>query len=95
MGIRFVGIDPDTPGNQCPAVFIDEETGDILFQGTTETDPEILAEVARHSPIADHESVVRLPERMRAIILEACLGSEVVQRVDSRHPVERGSSGDA
>jgi hypothetical protein len=26
MALRFIGIDPDTGGDHCPAVFIDEET---------------------------------------------------------------------
>ena len=36
------------------------------------TDPEILARVSTDSPILDTESVVRLPERMVEIIMEAC-----------------------
>jgi hypothetical protein len=68
---RFIGIDPETPGSKCPAVFVDEKTGDFLFQGWTVTDPSILAQVAEYSPIADCESVVRLPARMREIIVEA------------------------
>src|ERR1700722_10211159 len=74
MSLRFIGIDPDTGGDHCPAVFIDEETGDFLLQGWTVTDPDTLAAVAGHSPIADNESVVRLPARMRHILLEAASG---------------------
>jgi hypothetical protein len=74
MALRFVGIDPNTGGDNCPAAFVDEETGDLLFQGWTVTDVETLAEVASHSRIANHESVVRLPARMRHIILEAARG---------------------
>jgi hypothetical protein len=33
-------------------VFIDEETGDFLLQGWTVTDPDTLAAIAGHSPIA-------------------------------------------
>ena len=50
MALVFVGIDPDTGGDNCPAVFIDEETGDFLLQGWTVTDPGTLAEVKRSSP---------------------------------------------
>jgi hypothetical protein len=32
-------------------VFVEEDTGEIWFQGETVTDPVELAEVARHSPI--------------------------------------------
>jgi hypothetical protein len=76
LPLRFVGIDPDTNGDHCPAVFVDEETGDLLIQGAAVSDPQELAEVATHSPIAGHESVVRLPARMRHIILEAVRGND-------------------
>jgi hypothetical protein len=49
MALVFIAIDPDTTGDHCPAVFVEEETGDLLFQGWTVTDPQILAEVAQHS----------------------------------------------
>jgi hypothetical protein len=74
--LRLVGIDPDTNGDNCPAVFVDQDTGDLVLQGWTETDSQALAEVADCSPIADHESVVRLPARMRDIITEAVRGSQ-------------------
>jgi len=76
MRLLFVGIDPDTDSDNCPAVFVDADTGDLLLQGQTVTDPHTLADVARHSPIAGHESVVRLPARMRPIILEAVSDGE-------------------
>ena len=76
MGLRFVGIDPETDGDHCPAVFIDEGTGDLVFTGWTVTNPQTLAEVTRHNPVASHESVVRLPARMRTTILEAVRDSE-------------------
>jgi hypothetical protein len=76
MALRFIGIDPDTNGDHCPAVFVDEDTGDLIFQGWAENDPAAIAEVASRSPIADYESVVRLPARMRDIIMEAARGSE-------------------
>lgn len=71
MTLRFVGIDPGTDRENCPAVFVDQDTEDLLLTGWTVTDTQTLAEVAEHSPIAAHETVVRLPARMRKIILEA------------------------
>jgi hypothetical protein len=71
MGLRFIGIDPATGGLNCPAVFVDEDTADLVITGWTVDDTQTLAEVAEHSPIAAHESVVRLPARMRKIIQEA------------------------
>jgi hypothetical protein len=81
--IRFVGIDPDTGGDHCPAVFVDDHTGDFILQGWTVSDPDVLAAVARYCRITDGDSVVRLPARMRAIILEAVNGQgTAVQRAD-------------
>ena len=95
MAPVFIAIDPDTTGDHCPAVFAEEETGDLLFQGWTVTDPQILAEVAQHSPIADNESVVRLPARMRQIILEAASGhGTAVPRADRGDDDLGGPSGD-
>ncbi len=74
MALRFLAIDPDTNGENCPALFLDEETGDLLFQGWTVTDPYTLAQSGTHSPLADSESLVRLPARMRDLIMEALSG---------------------
>jgi hypothetical protein len=74
-----------------------EETGDLLFQGWTVTDPHVLADSGTHSPLADNESLVRLPARMRDTILEALHGhGAAVQRADrgdddlSRAPGDAG-----
>ena len=61
MGLDFVGVDPDNPDDQCPAVFVDPETGDFYMQGETVTDPEMLAWINSDSRILDTESVVMLP----------------------------------
>ena len=97
MRLVFVGIDPATNGVNCPAVFLDAETGDLLMQGSTVTDPLLLTEVAKRSPVADHESVVRLPARMKAIILEAVSDGSgtTVCRTDRRDDDLGGASGDA
>jgi hypothetical protein len=96
MGLQFIAIDPETDTDHCPAVFVEEETGDLLVQGWTVTDPATLAEVDGHSPIADNESVVRLPVRMRAIILEALSGhGTAVRRADNGDDQLSGSPGDA
>lgn len=50
MALRFIAIDPETDRDHCPAVFIEEETGDLLFQGWTVTEAATLADVSRHSP---------------------------------------------
>lgn len=96
MALRFLAIDPGTNGENCPALFLEEETGDLLFQGWTVTDPTTLAESGQHSPLADGESLVRLPARMREIILEALHGQgAAVQRPDRGDDDLRRASGDA
>ena len=96
MGLQFIAIDPETDTDHCPAVFVEEESGDLLFQGWTVTEPATLAEVDGHSRIADDESVVRLPARMRAIILEALSGhGTAVSRPDSGDLQVSGAPGDA
>lgn len=82
MALRFLAIDPETNGDNCPAVFLEEETGDLLFQGRAVSDPETLAESSQHSPIADNESLVRLPARMRKILMEALHDGAAVQPTD-------------
>jgi hypothetical protein len=72
MALRFIGIDPDTAGGNCPSVWIDEATGDLVLQGSEVTDRAMLLEVAAKSPIPEYEKVIRLPARMRSILKEAC-----------------------
>ena len=43
MALVFIAIDPETDTDHCPAVFVEEETGDFLFQGWTVTDARTLA----------------------------------------------------
>jgi hypothetical protein len=96
MALKFIAIDPGTDSDHCPAVFVEEETGDLLFQGWTVTERATLAEVDGHSRIAGNESVVRLPARMRAIILEALSGhGTTVSRPDSGDGQVSGAPGDA
>jgi hypothetical protein len=50
MAIQFHGMDPENPGNNCPAVFRDDAAGDFYFQGATVVNPEILTRIAADSP---------------------------------------------
>ena len=94
VALRFVGKDPESDTNNCPAVFVEEEIGDFLLQGWTVADPATMADAGRHSPLADNESLVRVPARMRAIILEALNGhSAAVQRPDRGDDTISGASG--
>ena len=75
MRLSFVGITPNTPDNGCPAVYVDEDTGDIWIQGPAVTDAEAVAEVERHSPIGSDEAVVKVPLVMRSFVMEAVNGT--------------------
>ncbi|MGH3645916.1 MAG: hypothetical protein ACRDTM_01880 [Micromonosporaceae bacterium] len=70
MALRHVGIDPETGGDHCPTVFVDEDTGDFVFQGW-KLDGATMAQVKAAGSLPDYETVVRLPRRMAAIIAEA------------------------
>jgi hypothetical protein len=72
MSLRFVGIDPDTPENGSPTIWVDEETGELVIQGWKEISERMMAEIIATGPIPDHEIVLRLPPRMIPILLEAC-----------------------
>jgi hypothetical protein len=71
MSLSLVGIDPGTNGGNCPAVWVDEDTGDLIFQGAEVQEPDVLSEVSAKNPLLGHEKLVRLPARMRDIIREA------------------------
>lgn len=75
MGLRFVGMDPDTDGNNCPSVWVDDKDGSIVIQGWEVNDPAEVAEVTVRSPLADHEKIVRVPRRMAHLLMEACYGN--------------------
>lgn len=75
MALEFAGIDPDTPENGCPAVFVEDELHEFWFQGPAVTAPAELAKVAEHSPLRPGEVVIRTPARMAAIITEALNGT--------------------
>lgn len=75
MSIDFVGMDPDSPQNKCPAVYGDPVTGGFYFQGKVVTDPVKLAEFTQHSLIGADEAVVWLPASMAPIIAEAAAGT--------------------
>lgn len=71
MRLRFLVVDPGTDGDHCPAMHVDEETGDIVLVGETVTGPSDLAQLRRSSGIRPNESRVRIPARMRKPIMEA------------------------
>ena len=75
MALRFIGIDPNTPNNGSPTVWVDEDDGSIIIQGWKITDEAAMADINATGPIPDHETVLRLPARMAPYLREACSDS--------------------
>ncbi|MFI0372929.1 hypothetical protein ACH35V_34140 [Actinomadura sp. 1N219] len=71
MALEFYGKDDTSKNQGSPAVFVDRARGEIVFQGWTETDAAVLAEISSYSRTADNESSVRVPARMKPVILKA------------------------
>jgi hypothetical protein len=61
----FIGGDPTSNASECPAVFVDAETGDFLFRGKTATDQSVITELNQHIGRAEDESDVWLPAGWR------------------------------
>ncbi|ARQ71125.1 hypothetical protein [Streptomyces marincola] len=78
MALRFMGIDPDTNGDNCPTVWFDEQTSDLVIQGW-KADAATEADCLRTGKIPDSEGVVRLPARMVHILRKACDATEAAQ----------------
>ncbi|MFI6514277.1 hypothetical protein ACIBF1_01795 [Spirillospora sp. NPDC050679] len=71
MALEFYGKDDASKNQGSPAVFVDRATGELVFQGWTERDAAVLAEISSHSRTVEDESSVRLPARMKPMILKA------------------------
>ncbi len=74
MTLRFIGVDPDSPTNGSPRVWVDSADGSIIVQGWKITDEADLSEISAPGPIPGHETVLRLPARMAPFLMEACRG---------------------
>ncbi|WP_314253966.1 hypothetical protein [Streptomyces sp. DSM 40907] len=60
MALGFIGIDPDSDTRQCPTVWVDEDTADVVIQGW-KADEAVLAQCLETGSIPDTECVVRIP----------------------------------
>jgi hypothetical protein len=72
MALRFIGVDPDSPNNGSPTIWLDEVDQSIVIQGLKVTDDDTISEITATKPIPAHETVVRLPARMAPFLLEVC-----------------------
>ncbi|QMU80387.1 hypothetical protein GXW83_18930 [Streptacidiphilus sp. PB12-B1b] len=71
MPLLFVGKDPESQGGNCPTVLVDDETFDLVFQGT-KADQKTQVEAGEFGSLPDTEGIVRIPARMVPLIREAC-----------------------
>ena len=88
MGLRFLGIYPNTPDNGSPTIWLDEGSGDLLIQSYKAT----MADVKGCQPIGsvpgrttdmlDHETIIRLPANMLQFIPRTAPETEVVTAGD-------------
>ncbi|WP_435193300.1 hypothetical protein [Streptomyces sp. NRRL F-5630] len=81
MSLRFIGIDPNTGDKESPTVWVDEDHGELIFQGWLPS-PELEAECAA-TEVPGHakgipagEGIVRIPFRMVGMVREACDAAE-------------------
>jgi hypothetical protein len=70
MALRFIAIDPETSGNDCPTVWADDEAGDYVIKGWNVT-PDVLTQ-AGPDP---REGVIRIPKRMAKFMQEGNSGA--------------------
>jgi hypothetical protein len=71
MALKFIAKDPETNGANCPTVWVDQETQEVVIQGWKANDA-MMTECLTSGPIPDSEAVIRLPARMAAALREAC-----------------------
>jgi len=82
MAFTFLAQIPNTPDDNSPTIWRDEETGDLIVQGYKATDSDYAqAELAGSTPghhhgvgsVPDHEAIVRVPASIIPA-LQAALG---------------------
>ncbi|GAA2577948.1 hypothetical protein SMC26_28365 [Actinomadura fulvescens] len=71
MALRLVGGDDESEGGGSPAVWVDTETYEIVVQGLTGDDPTRAAARATGKLTPDHESIIRFPDRLYRLLVEA------------------------
>ncbi len=74
MGLRFLGIFPNTPDDNSPTIWLDDETGDLIIQSWTADQQTVkeaqqVGSIPGHGTnIPPHESMIRLPAVMRQFL---------------------------
>jgi hypothetical protein len=83
--VHWVGADPQSDSNECPAVAVMPETGGFLFRGKTVTDLAVITALNQHIGKADDEADIWLPARMAPLIREALDGYEPNRHGPGKH----------
>ncbi|MFD9910822.1 hypothetical protein [Streptomyces sp. NPDC059063] len=84
MALLFFGKDPNTNGDDCPTVWVEDKTADLVFQGR-KADEATEAECLTVGHIPESEAVIHVPARMVPLIRKACDEAErraAVRRAD-------------
>jgi hypothetical protein len=71
MGLVFVGIDPETKGEDCPAAWVDVQELRFVLQGWKAGEA-IRQETQLRSPLPETEDVILMPARMLPVLRAAC-----------------------
>ncbi|MFE3860953.1 hypothetical protein ACFXPT_10990 [Streptomyces goshikiensis] len=71
MALTFFGKDPNSNGDNCPSVWVDDTSADLVFQGA-KVDEATETECLKDGGIPDYEGVVRVPVSMVEQIRKAC-----------------------
>ncbi|MFD9455341.1 hypothetical protein ACFWBC_19925 [Streptomyces sp. NPDC059985] len=69
--MRFIAKDPNSNGDNCPSVWVDEEKQELVIQGW-KIDAATEVECLSVGSIPDTETVLRIPARMTQILRKAC-----------------------
>ncbi|MGA5216615.1 hypothetical protein ACPCAE_11140 [Streptomyces cinereoruber] len=71
MALVFFGKDPNSNGDNCPSVWVDERSADLVLQGW-KADEATEAECLKVGNIPESEGVFRVPASMVDQIRKAC-----------------------
>jgi|SRR5690606_19367031 len=77
LAFRFIGKWNRSPDGDSPALWMDEETGDVILQGWKIDDQEEIAELletSERSEIPENETVIRFPADMVNLLREVADG---------------------
>ncbi|RJL35639.1 hypothetical protein [Bailinhaonella thermotolerans] len=75
MTLRFYGKG-GSEQEECPAVFVDEETLDLVLVGVRVEDPQTVSEIKKYTDVYGNEGAFRLPRKLRKALWEALGGPD-------------------